>query len=190
MNSKVKEGFGATQKSLWLSAEIKKRYGNVTRSRGCYLYTEKGVRLTDCYLDNGKAIFGWDGGKARTVFKNLLERGATGCYDSGYSLGLENAVKKLLPVEYTVIRWWQNLPSCFSCCMDSSSNSEISNEFDFSDAPDFTEAAMLDGAPDIDSIKPVLWRPWINICGEAELQPTGYNKVKIYHDATGNGNYR
>ena len=70
--------------SFELAAEIQKRYGNVRRARGCYLYTEKGVRLTDCYLDGGRALLGWDGGKARTVFKDTLERGATGAYCGGY----------------------------------------------------------------------------------------------------------
>ena len=92
--------------SFELAAEIQKRYGNVRRARGCYLYTEKGVRLTDCYLDGGRALLGWDGGKARTVFKDTLERGATGAYCGGYESRLATAVRHLLPGEYTEIRWY------------------------------------------------------------------------------------
>ncbi|MCM1322037.1 MAG: hypothetical protein NC041_08070 [Bacteroides sp.] len=89
-----------------LVSEIRSRCGFVRRARGCYLYTEKGVRLTDLYLDGGRAILGWDAGKARTVFKNTLERGITGCYDSGMSKRLESAVRQLLPAEYSLVRWW------------------------------------------------------------------------------------
>ena len=88
----------------WLKNEIKKRYGNVKRARGIYLYTEKGVRLTDCYLDGGRGILGHGGGKAKTAFKDCFERGANGFYDSGLLPAFEKSVKKLLPAEYTEIR--------------------------------------------------------------------------------------
>ena len=88
----------------WLKNEIKKRYGNVKRARGIYLYTEKGVRLTDCYLDGGRGILGHGGGKAKTAFKDCFERGANGFYDSGILPAFEKSVKKLLPAEYTEIR--------------------------------------------------------------------------------------
>ena len=93
------------QELKWLTKEISKRYGNVRRCRGCYLYTEKGTRLTDCFLDGGRAILGWDGGKARTAFKNAVERGATGFYTGSSLSRLATAVKKLLPSEYSEIRW-------------------------------------------------------------------------------------
>ena len=56
----------------WLKDEIKKRYGNVKRARGIYLYTEKSVRLTDCFLDGGRAILGHGGGKAKPLLKTVL----------------------------------------------------------------------------------------------------------------------
>ena len=92
--------------AIELAAEIQKRYGFVRRARGCYLYTEKNVRLTDCFLDGGRALLGWDGGKARTVFKDTLERGANGSYCGGYESRLTTAVRHLLPGEYTEIRWY------------------------------------------------------------------------------------
>ena len=82
--------------AIELAAEIQKRYGFVRRARGCYLYTEKNVRLTDCFLDGGRALLGWDGGKARTVFKDTLERGANGSYCGGYESRLATAVRHLL----------------------------------------------------------------------------------------------
>ncbi|MBR4011891.1 MAG: hypothetical protein IKI98_03625, partial [Spirochaetaceae bacterium] len=88
----------------WLKDEIKKRYGNVKRARGIYLYTEKSVRLTDCFLDGGRAILGHGGGKAKTAFKDCFERGANGFYDSGLLSAFEKAVKQLLPRNFTTIR--------------------------------------------------------------------------------------
>ena len=69
------------------AAQISMRYGAVTRARGCFLYTAKGVRLTDLYLDGGRAILGWGGAhsSAYTVLKNVLSRGITGSYDTYFS---------------------------------------------------------------------------------------------------------
>ena len=60
-----------------LSQQIYKRYGPVTRARGCFLYTKKGKRLTDLYQEDGRAILGWEGGSAFTHLKNVLSRGQT-----------------------------------------------------------------------------------------------------------------
>ena len=81
-----------------LFSELYKRYGAVTRARGCFLYTKKGVRLTDLYQEAGRAILGWEGGSAFTMFKNVLSRGQTGsfiCEDSPVSR-LQKAVSELL----------------------------------------------------------------------------------------------
>ena len=81
-----------------LFAELYKRYGAVTRARGCFLYTKKGVRVTDLYQEAGRAILGWEGGSAFTMFKNVLSRGQTGsliCEDSPVSR-LQKAVSELL----------------------------------------------------------------------------------------------
>ncbi len=86
------------------SAEIFARYGTVRRARGVYLYTAKGVRLTDCFLEGGAAILGWNSGKARTHFKDTFERGANGSFCGGLYSALETSVKHLLPAEYTCVR--------------------------------------------------------------------------------------
>ena len=36
--------------------EISKRFGAIKRARGTFFYTEKGIRLTDLYLENGRAV--------------------------------------------------------------------------------------------------------------------------------------
>lgn len=69
---------------LNLPKEIYSRFGTVKRARKCFLYTAKGVRLTDLWQENGRAILGW-GGSVFTVFKNVLERGITGNYFTDFS---------------------------------------------------------------------------------------------------------
>ena len=145
----------------WLKNEIKKRYGNVKRARGIYLYTEKGVRLTDCYLDGGRGILGHGGGKAKTAFKDCFERGANGFYDSGLLPAFEKSVKKLLPAEYTEIRLY------------SEKTAAMLGKTSFS----------LDGASE--KADPVLWRPWLDFAGKITEQPTGYPKIEIVYNLTG-----
>ncbi len=80
----------------FLSEEIAKRYGTVKRARGSFLYTEKGVRLTDLYQEGGRAILGWGGNSAFTQFKNVLSRGITGSFPTDFSYRLQKAVSELL----------------------------------------------------------------------------------------------
>lgn len=70
--------------SLNLSQEIFFRFGTVKRARKCFLYTAKGVRLTDLYQEGGRAVLGW-GGSVFTIFKNVLERGISGSYYTDFS---------------------------------------------------------------------------------------------------------
>ena len=63
-----------------LFTELYKRYGAVTRARGPFLYTKKGIRVTDLYQEAGRAILGWEGSSAFTMFKNVLSRGQTGSF--------------------------------------------------------------------------------------------------------------
>ena len=63
-----------------LFTELYKRYGAVTHARGPFFYTKKGVRVTDLYQEAGRAILGWEGGSAFTMFKNVLSRGQTGSF--------------------------------------------------------------------------------------------------------------
>ena len=81
-----------------LFTELYKRYGAVTRARGCFLYTKKGVRVTDLYQEAGRAILGWEGGSAFTMFKNVLSRGQTGSFicEEVPASRLQKAVSELL----------------------------------------------------------------------------------------------
>lgn len=76
--------------------ELYKRFGAVTRARNCFLYTKKGVRVTDCFQEGGRAILGWEGGNAFTHFKNVLCRGQVGSFICEDSPRIEKAVSSLL----------------------------------------------------------------------------------------------
>lgn len=79
-----------------LYLEISKRFGTIKRSRSCFLYTEKGIRLTDLYQEAGRAILGWGEGSAFTMMKNVLSRGVTGSFNTDFFPRLEKAVSELL----------------------------------------------------------------------------------------------
>lgn len=76
--------------------KIFEKYGYIKRARGPYLYTEKGVRLTDLFQENGRAILGWGGDSAFTMFKNSLNRGFTGSFRTSSSYRLKKAVSQIL----------------------------------------------------------------------------------------------
>lgn len=69
-----------------LSSEISSQYGTIKRARGPYLYTAKGVRLTDCFQEGGRAILGWgsEGTSAFTIFKNIISRGISGSFETDF----------------------------------------------------------------------------------------------------------
>ena len=87
-----------------LFVELYNRYGAVKRARGCFLYTAKGVRVTDLYQEGGRAILGWEGGSAFTMMKNVISRGQTGSFicEERPSLKLQKAVSELFASERTV----------------------------------------------------------------------------------------
>ena len=87
-------------------AEIRKRYGNVRRARGYYLYTEKNIRLLDLWLDGGKALLGRRAGQANLVCKQLLDRGLTGWLPTKVENQLQRALEAAIP-NYPVIRWYE-----------------------------------------------------------------------------------
>ncbi|MCR5763939.1 MAG: hypothetical protein K6G00_11215 [Treponema sp.] len=80
----------------FLAEEITKRYGTVKRARGVFLYTAKGVRLTDMYEEGGRAILGWGGGSAFTQLKNVLSRGITGSFNTDFMPRVGKAIGELL----------------------------------------------------------------------------------------------
>lgn len=78
------------------SNELYNLYGAVTRARGPFLYTKKGIRITDLYQENGRAILGWDAGNAFTYLKNVLSRGQTGSFICEDISKVAKAVSELL----------------------------------------------------------------------------------------------
>jgi hypothetical protein len=118
-----------------LAAAILQKYGSIKRARNCFLYTEKGIRLTDLYQESGRAILGWGGGSAFTIFKNVLNRGFTGSFDTDYTRRretgsrLDRVVSQLLDSARVVLVF-------------------TSKQQAF--------AAALEMAPDSTSV----WRPW------------------------------
>lgn len=84
------------------SKELYNLYGPVTRARNCFLYTKKGVRITDLYQEDGRAILGWEGGNAFTHFKNVLSRGQTGSFICEDSSRLTKAISTLLHSDRTL----------------------------------------------------------------------------------------
>ena len=79
-----------------LAAQITTLYGVIKRARGCFLYTQKGVRLTDLYQEGGRAILGWGGSSAFTVLKNVLSRGITGSFDTDFTPRADGSQKSQL----------------------------------------------------------------------------------------------
>ena len=75
------------------------KYGPVTRARNCFFYTKKGVRLTDMFLENGRAILGWDGKNAFTFFKNMMNKALTGSFICEDKPRIDKAVSKLIEKE-------------------------------------------------------------------------------------------
>ena len=181
----------------WLKDEIKKRYGNVKRARGIYLYTEKSVRLTDCFLDGGRAILGHGGGKAKTAFKDCFERGANGFYDSGLLPAFEKAVKQLLPSNFTTIRLYTEKTAAplegISYSLESSREKADAaleqTSFSLESAPKKASAVSEQTSCVLENTQkkaePVLWRPWLEISGKSTEQPTGYPKIQIVHNVDG-----
>lgn len=76
-------------------SEITKRYGQIRRARGNFLYTQKNVRLLDMYLDNGASILGWSKGQSRLFLKNTLDRGFSAAFTNGTPANLNRALKQL-----------------------------------------------------------------------------------------------
>lgn len=84
------------EETAFLADSIASRYGSIKRARGPFLYTAKGQRLTDLYAEGGRAILGWGGSPAVTVFKDVLSRGICGSYRTDWDKRLDKALSDLL----------------------------------------------------------------------------------------------
>lgn len=90
-----------------LSKEIYQLFGPVTRARNCFLYTKRGIRLTDMFQENGRAILGWQGDSAFTMFKNVLNRSQVGSFITEDKARIDKAISSLLKSERKVF-WFSN----------------------------------------------------------------------------------
>jgi hypothetical protein len=69
----------------------------VKRARDFYLYDDKGERILDLYLDDGRAINGHRPGGLSLSLKNAIERGLYAPYPSIYSARLIKLLKNEFP---------------------------------------------------------------------------------------------
>jgi hypothetical protein len=90
-----------------LFSEVYKMYGAVTRARNCFLYTKKGIRLTDMYQEDGRAILGWAGDSAYTQMKNAMNKGVSGSFITEGQGRVQKAVSKLLKSERKILYFAQ-----------------------------------------------------------------------------------
>jgi len=117
--------------------ELYNLYGPVTRARNCFLYTKKGIRLTDMYQENGRAVLGWEGGNAFTHFKNVLSRGQTGSFICEDHSRLEKAVSSLLSSDRTLYYFSTKMDAVISAVHFTKDNTSVyipwsNNSIDYS----------------------------------------------------------
>ncbi|MDR2897698.1 MAG: hypothetical protein LBU99_02705, partial [Spirochaetaceae bacterium] len=67
------------------------------------------------YLEGGRAILGWKGGRSLLTFKSLLDRGLTGTFETPEQKQLEQAIRNLAP-QHRVVRWYQNKEKAQNAC--------------------------------------------------------------------------
>ncbi len=134
----------------WYFNEIKKRYGNVNRARGVYLYTEKGVRLVDMYLDAGRSIMGRGNGsgKSMLMFKNAIAKGLTSNFESGRKHRATKAILASLK-GFSSVAFFSSKESCaFAFCK------ALALDFNFEDI----HATSMDSWAYKNNIP--IWKPW------------------------------
>jgi len=125
----------------WFNTEFVKRYGTVKRAKGCYWYTEKGVRLVDMWQEDGRAILGWGAcnAKAFEVFKDKIARGQTGSFATDYTSRFTKAVLELV-------------------------NSNSTNEIL---ASDYTYVSITTDYSSVQDLP--IWRPWLSVIASEVL---------------------
>lgn len=149
-----------------LQDAIYSRYGTVRRANGYHLYTAKGTRLLDLYREGGAAILGWKSGKAKLVFKSLLDRGLTGNFPTEKTGELIRAVQELLP-QYPHVRWYASRERARSAC---AAFLDLWSEIPLMESPLLHPEAAEDIGPGGDSPLSAarqlhgieIWRPWLD----------------------------
>ena len=73
-----------------------KRFPEINRARGYYLYTSDGKRYLDMALDGGRLIMGHRQKGYAQAMKNAIDKGILPDYPSKYAYRLKQAIKALL----------------------------------------------------------------------------------------------
>ena len=76
-----------------------KRFPEINRARGYYLYTSDGKRYLDMALDGGRLIMGHRQKGYALAMKNAIDKGILPGYPSKYAYRLKQAIKALLGKE-------------------------------------------------------------------------------------------
>lgn len=121
-------------------------YGPVTRARNCFLYTKKGVRITDCFQENGRAILGWQGDNAFTHFKNVISRGQTGSFFCEDKSRLEKSICRLLNSDRKIIFFAHKTESLKAALAISQNNSAFYSPW-AKNSPDWKTVDAVSIAP-------------------------------------------
>ncbi len=149
-------------------SEITKRYGQIRRARGNFLYTQKNVRLLDMYLDNGASILGWSKGQSRLFLKNTLDRGFSAGFTKNVPANLNLALSRLF-IGFNVFNIYSNRET-------------LQNAFDA-----YRSFSAKNGTP-VEEILPV-WRPWQDFSSSAKPEnfscfgfvlPFSWNGAKVF----------
>lgn len=157
-------------------SEITKRYGQIRRARGNFLYTQKNVRLLDMYLDNGASILGWSKGQSRLFLKNTLDRGFSAAFTNGTPANLNRALKQLFA--------GFNVFKIYSCREDLQNAFEVYKDFCAKTGTQNAQAENL-----------TVWRPWQNFAASviaenlncfAFVLPFSWNGAQVFACKTDN----
>lgn len=139
---------------LWYEEDFTRLYGCVSRTRGHYLYTQKGKRLTDMYAESGRALLGWGNtaSPAMTMFKNMVTKGLTGSFPTGAHHRLEKAVRSLLP-EVTAVGIYTSIASVEKALKEYCGEAAFTQELlEVSSAEELVQQKRI-----------VRWRPWLGM---------------------------
>lgn len=124
------------KKSLFVQ-KIYDSFGFITRTRGTFLYTKKNVRLTDLYLEDTRAILGWDGLSSFTFFKNYLSKGLNGSFIYEDKSRIEKAISVFFNSNRKVLFFSSKTDALKTALSFSKNNSSVympflPNDIDFS----------------------------------------------------------
>lgn len=128
------------------ATELHKRYGRITRARNCFLYTSKGVRITDLFQEDGRAILGWRGDSAFTILKNLITKGISGSYICEDFPQVKKSVNAVLGSDFNIYFFPSKTSALKQAIKISAENTAVWKPW-LSDAPEFKNNDCVIMAP-------------------------------------------